>query len=532
MTPILKWTGHPLADVGVATLCAMVGKRDPEDLTLEDLDECGSELGDCYVDSIFMSYLTCVFPNSAYVNPTMGIDTRNTAMKRLLFPHRASSDEGVKGLCCAFSGAPATHLLDRSQIPMLTGAGILNFFPAGTSELPVDAPYLLAIQALPLGCRRTEGKMMLVHCDDPTWTLRFANNYLKRNRILINLAKTNQLPQTDGALLERECSGWDKTKKRSKFPDAKAPQSLIMDDLAEVIDTHASGLMGNQSVSVTVYILSNSGQGPSLAIEHIPSQFVAFLRELRTYHYINNWKALVRRSWAVAKGADNSGDKPKGKSKKTAPAQPSSTRTVDRGPGLSRNEMYSDLFGIFSSGYCDWFAAAAFIRRHLLCNPMRYFSSSAQSPNLPPKIDRADIELIDWSLTCFFLQRVLGMNSQKTELIRDFADQLADLIVKHNDAPLFKSLVYTSSEWKYRGILTRVQRQYASDRKRMLLTFDQYVDLFLATDAGERAPWSLIRDLISIRLVEQLFKQGFFDRGGNSDLLNQTSDEPEEAGVS
>ena len=168
MTPILKWTGHPLADVGVATLCAMVGKRDPEDLTLEDLDECGSELGDCYVDSIFMSYLTCVFPNSAYVNPTMGIDTRNTAMKRLLFPHRASSDEGVKGLCCAFSGAPATHLLDRSQIPMLTGAGILNFFPAGTSELPVDAPYLLAIQALPLGCRRTEGKMMLVHCDDPT----------------------------------------------------------------------------------------------------------------------------------------------------------------------------------------------------------------------------------------------------------------------------------------------------------------------------------------------------------------------------
>ena len=69
---LLRWTGHPLADVGVATLCAMVEKENPEDLTLEDLDKCGDEMIGCYLHPIFMSYLTCVFPNSAYVNPTAG----------------------------------------------------------------------------------------------------------------------------------------------------------------------------------------------------------------------------------------------------------------------------------------------------------------------------------------------------------------------------------------------------------------------------------------------------------------------------
>ncbi len=35
---MLKYTGHPFVDVGVATITAFAGKRRPEDLTEADLD--------------------------------------------------------------------------------------------------------------------------------------------------------------------------------------------------------------------------------------------------------------------------------------------------------------------------------------------------------------------------------------------------------------------------------------------------------------------------------------------------------------
>ena len=35
---MLKYTGHPLVDVGVATITAFAGKQRPEDLTEADLD--------------------------------------------------------------------------------------------------------------------------------------------------------------------------------------------------------------------------------------------------------------------------------------------------------------------------------------------------------------------------------------------------------------------------------------------------------------------------------------------------------------
>ena len=44
MAYLLDWTGFPLADVGIAALCAMTSKRAPFELTLEDLDRAASEM--------------------------------------------------------------------------------------------------------------------------------------------------------------------------------------------------------------------------------------------------------------------------------------------------------------------------------------------------------------------------------------------------------------------------------------------------------------------------------------------------------
>ena len=39
---MLRYTGHPLVDVGVATIMAFVGKREPAQLTAADFDQSGA----------------------------------------------------------------------------------------------------------------------------------------------------------------------------------------------------------------------------------------------------------------------------------------------------------------------------------------------------------------------------------------------------------------------------------------------------------------------------------------------------------
>lgn len=527
--PLLKWTGHPLADVGVATLCAMADKKNPDELTLEDLDNAGAEIASAYREPIMLAYLSCIYPNGPYTNPTTGEENRKIAYSRALLPHRGTADEGVEGLKCIFSGEPATHLLERSHMPMLTGAGILNFFPMGRSELPVAAPYMLAIQTLALGGRRSEGKLLIVHCDDPQWTLQFARRYLTRNRQLLNLAKAGSLPDRDGPhdSLERECAGWDNTKKRPKYPDAKAPESLVMADLVEVVSERGSGRMADAITSVTVYLISNSGQGPSLAIEHIPGTFVTFLHELHQAQYASRWQRLVARSWRAAKGESaESSEEPAADGRKKKPAK-SKSSTVPPGPGRSRNELYNDLLSIFETGTCNWQAATRFVRRHLLSNPAKLFMDPQRISNASPKIDNTDVELIDWKLTSLFLEKVLGMNKDRIERIREFADRLAELIDKHNDKQLFRGLVFTANETQYRLLLTKVQRNYAREKNALLFGYEDYLNMFLADDGGERVYWSLVRDLISIRLVEQLFTKRFFERSGNEGALDQSEETSE-----
>lgn len=528
--PLLRWTGHPLADVGVATLCAMVGKNDPEKLTLEDLDEAGKEIKSAYTDSVMTSYLTCVYMNAPYVQPKMRPEEFKKKVDRLTIPHRVAPDSDALSLRCVFSGEPATLLLKRSEMPMIMGEGYFNFYPAGVAGVPVAASYGIAIHALALGGRRSEGKLLIVHCDDPKFTLQFVRRFLKKNREIINLSQADRLPSVDDPdnVLDRELPGGLNKEKRPKYPDAKAPSTLLMADLVEIVSDKQNGNLAKSPTSITAYHMSNSGQGPSLAIMHIPGEFVEFLFSLQSPDYRAKWNRLVARSWRAGKGGgdieDASGDAEvqaetpvkKGKKKPKAPAPV--------GAGKSRNELYNDLMAIFEDGFCNWMAATRFIRRHLLSSDPTSFYLESSRAHRGPRLSAEQLELIDWQLTALFLEKVLGMDKKRIELIKEFATRLADLISEHNDRRLFRELVFTDVEWQYRAILAKVQRQYAKDRGKLALGFDEYVDVFLNTEPGARQIWSLVRDLISIRLVERLFELKFFDNDENREALVTASE--------
>ena len=102
--------------------------------------------------------------------------------------------------------------------------------------LPISGPYLVAIQALPMGGRRAEGKLLFSHSDDRDLMIQLAGKCVDDNRRLLNLARANGLPAISGPDLSlmREQGAKDQKTKLAKYPDAKAPISLVAADLAEI----------------------------------------------------------------------------------------------------------------------------------------------------------------------------------------------------------------------------------------------------------------------------------------------------------
>lgn len=481
--PLLDWTGHTLVDVGIAALCAMCNRASPVELTLEDLDAAAAEMHRYYFSGVMNSYLTCVFMNSEYVQPGSGTKkdaSRKEYSRRVLYAHRWAGDEEGRGLFCVFSGRQATHVVHRGQMPMLTGEGVLNFFPAGLGGLSVAGPYLTAIQALPLGGRRAEGKLLVAHSDDANLTLGFARKYLEDNRRLINLTSANALPEGDGPdpSLEREQASWDAAKKRPKMPDAKAAHTLITCDLMTVLEAREeTGEFGARQASVTVYWLSSSGQGPSLYLFEIPGNLVAFLDRARKAETGVVWRRILAAGWP-AQGLGKA-------SKKRAKA-------VHRpGAGITRNAALEELVKIFTGGLPDPYRAERFLRRHVF-------------PTLRGSGDGGS----SWLFTVLFLKEILGMHAAQISAIEAFSDRLADHIHRRNPRRFLQAVLYASSAWEFRNALVKEQRNEFLANRELLFTLEDYLKAFAVADGTGEASWSLVRDLISIRLIERLAALG------------------------
>lgn len=494
---MLRWTFHPLVDVGIATLCAMANQERPEDLTAEHLDRITEELSEIYFSKLMNSYLTCVFMNSAYVQPNMRPVAAAKYRDEILKAHRRKPPADLNGIRCAFSGEPAVEVVHRGQIPMLTGEETLNFFPAGLGGLLVAGPYLTAIQALPMGCKRVEGKLFAAIADVPELTLALTRRYVEDNRRLIALARAGKLTKDSGPQqgLEREISMGE------KYPDSKSPASLITWDLMEVLN--ASRLFqtsDRRSASLTCYWLSSSGQGPSLDLFFLPSNLIRFLVLAGSARYRDPWQRAVSQAWRPAGKQDDSSKKRK------ATHAPSSIG----GPGRSRNDLLDDLVRIYRDGNLSRTDARAFIERHLV--RYRRGQSGARKVEL--------VEWLDWNLTELFLKEVLGMTEERIKRIRDFADKLADHVASTNDRKLFRGVVYSTRSFELRNALTRAQRTEAHDHNKLLFGLSDYLDVFEAEEVVRLGDWSLTRDLISIRLVEILHNRRFFEK--NADLLDES----------
>jgi CRISPR-associated protein Cst1 len=506
----LFWTGHSLIDVGVAGVCAFTGRKRPEDVTLEDLDNVSDFLVDTYYQDKLGTYLTCVFMNSSFVQPKEGLPKRKEFIERYLKAHRATPGPGVVDRKCAFSGLPATSPLVRTHLPMFSGEGVMNFRPDGTTFVPAAGSFIVALFFLPMASRRAEGKLLCVQADDPALTLRFARQNLEDNLRLISLALPKIRALTHAGY-DRELPSWDVAKKKYKYADVKGPRSLVIADLTR-IGTDATDLAGQVS-PLSIYLLSNSGQGPSLDTFDVPGGVVAFVLEASSASTRSAWMDVARRFRPVKEGGDNdeSGTVQEGSLSTKKKPRKQTTPALPGRAGWSKNPAFEDLCGIYEAGFLDQSRARSWLSTYLL-GRLKTEDASSRFENTNSRT---------WALAELFLRRVLGMKQARIEAVRAFADKLSDWIRDTNDKRLYRSLMMDKPS-DVRHSLMKAQRASAGGAK-PLFGLDEYAAVWLHEDGDD---W-LIRDLVCIRVVETLAANGFF--GTNPGLVPEDLETREEA---
>ena len=474
---MLKCSGHPLYDIGVATITAFSGKSDPSQINLNDLNQIASFMEKQYVVNPLKSFLTVVFPNSGFTNPNPIYNTQPE--KRIEYARKVlrayEKDKlDLEGERCVFTGEPAVAIafsedapvgrVFRQHIPLTTGEQVINFHPGGVAGLPVSGKALLCIHAFPLGCAKCAGKLLAVHSDNPEIMLYYAGIFLQKNRSNLSFA------QASGS---------------SKMPEyEKTLRTLLISELKNQIDTHQE----QKPFTVTAYHFSNSGQGPAMDIYFLPMEITRFLKRAQSPIYRKGWQKIVSSAWRQDNNSESKSD---------------------------LNYLYEDIFILpdNASQFLSTYFLRTAVRSAKKSDPRKYYSPLREA------------ELVSWEITALFLQEVMDMKKVRIEAIRDFGDRLANYVKEANDKTFFRRFFMEQRYDFFSTLLQKANLNWVKKGNAPLMTFDPYMEIF---EEGVNLPyynWRVTRDLLMIRMIEQLYEKGWL--GGNEDALEEIENDSE-----
>ncbi len=439
---MLKYTGHPFVDVGTATITAFAEKANPEDVDRQDLDSVASFIEQHYTKDPLKSFLTAIFPNAGYVQPAMKPEKFAAFLDRYLYGYK--NEERLPGRRCVYCGREASVQVFRQHVPMLTGEGLLNFFPGAAPGLPVCGFCLLCIQAFPLGATKSSGRTLIIHSDNEQVTLRAAWNFLDDNLKYLDMHDI------------------------TKYPDQKFPRTIFVDQVLKI-----SGDLDERSPSITLYHLTNYGTTADVNIMHLPSQTVEFLAVANSAKFGQIWREIVRRAWQ---------------------------KVDDARPGVARNFLYEDLVDLPEK-------AARFVQVYFLRQGFRAPARFKDDPRNGYAFER-ELDLISWGLTAMFLREVIEMEAERIEAIRNLGDGLSSYVSRTNDRRFFRDFYRVDKYGQLRGLLIKVSNAEVRGGRPPLIGFDEFITIFEEGEELPRIDWRLARDLVLIRMIERLHQEG------------------------
>jgi CRISPR-associated protein Cst1 len=476
---MITYTGHPFVDTGFAVITAFVRKRRFADLADDDFQQIADYIEANYVRQPLRSFLTVAFTSNAWFaqsafnpdRPNLSPEKQTEAREKRQYwadRHLRQWQQSAAALeTCLFTGLPAAGLelsqklqpgrVGRAQMPLLQGDDAINFFINGDPGLPMAAEAILALQAMPLGCAKVGGGLLAVHCDDEALTIAFATRFLQRN--LNDVAKAQ-------AAGEKKLPG-----------SPRSLKTLLVETLTEILIRQIQEEERRaRRPAITAYYFNN-GQSPFLEIYHLPLQITGFLLAVHTPAYRAIWNELVQRGWQRAGISGKQG-------KAVDPVEP------------HFNYLYEDLFTLPAQ-------AARFVRTYFLRIPDLRRSADDPRREYSP---RREADLVSWPLVELFAQEVLLMTDDRVTKLKELGDKLADYTRYQGGKRFFRQFFVEQRSDNFLSLLNKANIDYTRYKRgqETLFDLDSFLTIFMEGDEVLRKDWRLMRDLVLIRMVEQL----------------------------
>lgn len=479
---MFKYTGHPYIDIGIATITAFVGKRNPQNLSENDLESIADYIAQNYTVNPLRSFLTVAFLNSGF---TQSAYFERPGLQQIYAGkvlHAFRADTPKKNETDVFFGASVPAIsydvkdklpqgrTFRQHVPLLSGEGVINFYPNGDAGMPISGEALLAIQAFPLGCAKVSGKLLAIHSDNPDITFFFARQFLEQNRLAVHMAK-----QRGG--------------NNKKFDEQHFKlRTLIIEMLLLASRKQKDIQEEKRPFSITAYHI-NSGQSPSLDIYHLPSQVISFLQLMLSADYETKWSIIVQHAWET---------NPKKKGKKEE------EEFVPR-----KNYLYEDLFNLPEN-------AKHFLRTYFLRVALQFSKMESGDPRQKYST-RSETDVVSWKITQEFLRSIMNMEKERIDQIRVMGDRLAEYVSSQNDRRFFREF-FTQNRYEYfRNQLLKANLACVKRGNPPIIEFEPYIQVFEEGTELAHADWRLARDLVLIRMIENLYTRNWFS--ANPDAL-------------
>ncbi len=242
--------------------------------------------------------------------------------------------------------------------------------------------------------------------------------------------------------------------------------------------------------AITAYQLTNFGQDADIEIYHLPASSIRFVYIARTGKYKSAWEAVVERAWEIEEEPKRK-RQPKKKATKEAQSKKKPKQLVGR-----HNFFYEELFDLPEN-------AQRFLRTYFLRVRVVRVKGPRDSDPRQKYSPIGDAVIVSWDLTSLFLREVMNMDKVRINAIRELGDKLAEY-VRTQDARLF-SKIFNARRYKDLSLeLLKANKATVQAGKSPLFSFDQFVDIFEESEEMPRADWSLARDLVLVRMIEQL----------------------------
>jgi len=455
----LRWTGNAVIDMGVAAAVLSENVDRPEDITRSQWNGLMHRLERDYASGLFRKPSMILLTNNTFENPSFGKSPESRLAKIAeAFNLARGEAEPQEEVCTFFAERQAVVQAVRSDYPLLMGTGQINFYPHGTANLPLSELAYGCILALPLVSPIVSGRFMVLSSIDRSLFLR-----------LCSVWKTD-VEQELGIL-----------RQGGEGVERKAPKTHLLSALKDVYrraaDLQESGV-SQRPAGLTLYHLSNSGNGAAVDIYTVPPHVLGFIRRTQAQAYRHLFGALSKAFWRNAKG------------------QFSGVEPEERERPVLRNMIYESLPGLPRE-------APSFIRRFFL----KYVRNRV---GVDQTLIVEDRDL--WLLLHLFLTEVMHMHKDRIEVLKHLADELASEIKENNDVPLYRDLMGKTKKGSYAAfsqLLARALRKRLERTNKLMFTSDQYLLALQEGDEIPRADWLLARDLVRVRCLEKLHELGF-----------------------